>query len=50
MDAFRAPEVPERLLLGADGAGGGLATLLAETGLDDEDAGCTSPRSASRAP
>ena len=38
MDAFRAPEVPERLLLGADGAGGGLATVLAETGLDDEDA------------
>ena len=38
MDAYRAPEVPERLLLGADGAGGGLATLLAETGLDDEDA------------
>jgi len=38
MEAFRAPEVPERLLLGADGAGGGLATVLAETGLDDEDA------------
>ncbi len=38
MDAFRAPEVPERLLLGADGSGRGLATLLAETGLDDEDA------------
>ncbi len=38
MDAFRAPELPERLLLGADGGGGGLATLLAETGLDDEDA------------
>ena len=38
MDAFRTPEVPERLLLGADGGGGGLATLLAETGLDDEDA------------
>jgi pimeloyl-ACP methyl ester carboxylesterase len=37
-DAFRTPEVPERLLLGADGGGGGLATLLAETGLDDEDA------------
>ncbi len=32
------PRCPERLLLGADGAGGGLATLLAETGLDDEDA------------
>ena len=38
MEAFRAPEVPERLLLGADGSGRGLATLLAETGLDDEDA------------
>ena len=38
MDAFREPEVPERLLLGADGSGRGLATLLAETGLDDEDA------------
>jgi len=36
--SFRAPEVPERLLLGPDGGGGGLATLLAETGLDDEDA------------
>jgi pimeloyl-ACP methyl ester carboxylesterase len=38
MEAFCTPEVPERLLLGADGGGGGLATLLAETGLDDEDA------------
>jgi pimeloyl-ACP methyl ester carboxylesterase len=38
MEAYRAPEMPERLLLGPDGAGGGLATLLAETGLDDEDA------------
>ena len=38
MEAFRVPEVPERLLLGADGSGRGLATLLAETGLDDEDA------------
>lgn len=37
-DSFRAPEVPERLLLGPDGTGGGLATLLAETGLDDDDA------------
>ena len=35
------PDVPERLLLGADGSGSGLATLLAETGLDDEDRGCT---------
>ena len=32
------PDVPERLLLGADGSGSGLSTLLAETGLDDEDA------------
>jgi pimeloyl-ACP methyl ester carboxylesterase len=37
-DAFRPSGVPERLLLGADGAGEGLATLLTETGLDDEDA------------
>ncbi len=37
-EAFRAPEVPERLLLGADGSGLGLAALLAETGLDDDDA------------
>jgi pimeloyl-ACP methyl ester carboxylesterase len=37
-DAFRVPEVPERLLLGADGSGSGLATVLTETGLDDEDA------------
>ena len=34
-DSFRAPEVPERLLLGPDGAGAGLATVLAESGLDD---------------
>ena len=38
MDAFRTADVPERLLLGVDGAGAGLATLLAESGLDDEDA------------
>ena len=37
-DSFRTAGVPERLLLGADGAGSGLATLLAETGLDDDDA------------
>ena len=37
-DSFRAPDVPEQLLLGPDGGGGGLATVLAETGLDDEDA------------
>jgi pimeloyl-ACP methyl ester carboxylesterase len=39
MDAFRQPEVPERLLLGADGSGAGLAALLAQSGLDDDDAG-----------
>jgi pimeloyl-ACP methyl ester carboxylesterase len=39
MVAFSEPEVPERLLLGADGSGAGLAALLAETGLDDDDAG-----------
>ena len=38
MASFRAPEVPERLLLGPDGSGSGLATLLTETGLDDDDA------------
>ena len=36
--ALREAGVPERLLLGADGSGTGLATLLAETGLDDDDA------------
>jgi pimeloyl-ACP methyl ester carboxylesterase len=35
--SFRTPDVPERLLLGADGSGSGLATLLTETGLDDDD-------------
>ena len=38
MASFRAPEIPERLLLGPDGSGSGLATLLTETGLDDDDA------------
>jgi pimeloyl-ACP methyl ester carboxylesterase len=37
-EAFCVPDVPERLLLGPDGSGSGLATLLAETGLDDDDA------------
>jgi pimeloyl-ACP methyl ester carboxylesterase len=37
-DSFRVPEVPERLLLGADGAGAGLAAVLADSGLDEEDA------------
>ncbi len=36
-DSFRVAEVPEQLLLGPDGAGGGLATLLAQSGLDDDD-------------
>ncbi len=38
MVSFCEPEVPERLLLGADGSGSGLTTLLAESGLDDDDA------------
>jgi pimeloyl-ACP methyl ester carboxylesterase len=37
-EAFLDPEVPERLLLGSDGTGSGLAAMLAESGLDDEDA------------
>jgi pimeloyl-ACP methyl ester carboxylesterase len=32
------PEEPERLLLGADGSGRGLAAVLADSGLDDDDA------------
>ncbi len=38
METFSRPELPERLLLGPDGAGSGLTKLLAESGLDDEDA------------
>ena len=38
MASYRAAEIPERLLLGPDGSGSGLATLLTETGLDDDDA------------
>jgi pimeloyl-ACP methyl ester carboxylesterase len=38
MATFQPADEPERLLLGPDGSGSGLATLLAETGLDDEDA------------
>jgi pimeloyl-ACP methyl ester carboxylesterase len=37
--AFRDLEVPERLLLGEDGSGSGLAAVLTETGLDEADAG-----------
>lgn len=36
--SFRIPEDPERLMLGPDGSGSGLASLLDESGLDDEDA------------
>jgi pimeloyl-ACP methyl ester carboxylesterase len=38
MTSFQPAGEPERLLLGPDGSGSGLATLLAESGLDDEDA------------
>jgi len=38
METYLEPELPERLLLGPDGSGSGLARLLTETGLDDEDA------------
>jgi pimeloyl-ACP methyl ester carboxylesterase len=37
--AFSDRDMPERLLLGADGSGSGLAKMLAETGLDEADAG-----------
>jgi pimeloyl-ACP methyl ester carboxylesterase len=37
-ESLRTPEVPERLLLGADGSGAALARLLVETGLDGGDA------------
>jgi pimeloyl-ACP methyl ester carboxylesterase len=36
MDAFRQPEVPERLLLGSDGSGSGLRSLLVQSGLASE--------------
>jgi pimeloyl-ACP methyl ester carboxylesterase len=38
MADFLEPEVPEQLLLGADGTGGGLATLLTQSGLDESTA------------
>jgi len=38
MAAFMEPEVPERFLLGADGTGRGLATLLTSSGLDESTA------------
>jgi pimeloyl-ACP methyl ester carboxylesterase len=37
--ALRGAEMPERLLLGEDGSGAGLGKLLAESGLDESDAG-----------
>ena len=37
--AFRDADVPERLLLGEDGSGSGLAKVLAASGLDESDAG-----------
>jgi len=38
MVSYRDEAEPEQLLLGPDGSGSGLATLLAESGLDQEDA------------
>jgi pimeloyl-ACP methyl ester carboxylesterase len=38
MASYRDEGEPERLLLGPDGSGSGLAALLAESGLDQEDA------------
>jgi pimeloyl-ACP methyl ester carboxylesterase len=38
-DALSAADVPERLLLGADGSGSGLAKVLIESGLNEADAG-----------
>jgi pimeloyl-ACP methyl ester carboxylesterase len=37
MASYRDEAEPEQLLLGPDGSGSGLATLLAESGLDPED-------------
>lgn len=37
--SFCSGDLAERLLLGPDGSGSGLRTLLAQTGLDDEHAG-----------
>ena len=37
MDAFRQPEVPERLLLGEDRSGSGLEALCAASGLRPAD-------------
>jgi pimeloyl-ACP methyl ester carboxylesterase len=38
MELFCRPDVPERMLLGDDGSGSGLKTLLDASGLDDDDA------------
>ncbi|HVA07989.1 MAG TPA: alpha/beta hydrolase [Acidimicrobiales bacterium] len=38
MEVFRQTDVPERLLLGADGSGSGLRAQFAATGLNDVDA------------
>jgi pimeloyl-ACP methyl ester carboxylesterase len=38
METFRQPEVPERLLLGPDGSGSGLTSVLVESGLAEADA------------
>ena len=38
MEVFRQPEVPEKLLLGADGSGSGLRDLFAASGLNSSDA------------
>jgi pimeloyl-ACP methyl ester carboxylesterase len=38
VDAFCQPDRPESLLLGADGTGSGLVSVLAQSGLDDEAA------------
>jgi pimeloyl-ACP methyl ester carboxylesterase len=36
MGAFRQPDLPEALLLGGDGSGSGLASLLGQSGLHDD--------------
>jgi pimeloyl-ACP methyl ester carboxylesterase len=36
MDVFRKPEVPEKLLLGANGSGSGIRSLLSGSGLPDD--------------
>jgi pimeloyl-ACP methyl ester carboxylesterase len=36
VDLFRQPEVPEQILLGADGSGAGLRRVFTDSGVDDE--------------